>query len=99
MLVSLDGSHDTPESLPAFAKLHELPPRTWTLLTGKDDDVRDLAAVLGVRFKAEGGDSIAHTSGVFLLDADGMVRARMEDMAADPAPLLEALERLGRAVK
>ncbi len=99
VLVSLDAAHDTPATLRTFAQLHKLPPQTWTLLTGKDDDARDLAAGLGVRFKAEEGGAIAHTSGVFLLDADGVVRASMDDMNGDPAPLLGALGRMGRPAK
>jgi len=51
VLFSLDPEHDTPEALRAFAAEHSLDPGRWTLLATHADDLRTLAAVLGVRYR------------------------------------------------
>src|SRR6478672_1957347 len=53
VLVSLDPERDTADRLAAFAAEHELDAARWTLLRGSDDDVRELAAVLGVRYRRQ----------------------------------------------
>jgi protein SCO1/2 len=93
VLVSLDGANDTPARLRAFAALHRLTPGRWTLLSGAADDVRDLAAALGIRYKPGERGEIAHSTGLFLLDGSGAVRETLQDLAADPAAIVAAAGR------
>lgn len=72
VLVSLDPARDTPEQLARYATEHGLT-RRWTLLSGTDADVRDLAATLGVRYERLSNDDLAHGNVLTVLDAEGQV--------------------------
>lgn len=71
-LVSFDSERDTPAALAASRKTHELP-ANWTLLRGASDDVQELAALLGVKFKKDGRGQFAHSNLITLLNPDGEV--------------------------
>ncbi len=90
VLVTLDPARDTPEHLRAFRAMHGLGD-DWTLLRGAPDDVQTLAAVLGVRYRADPDGTIAHSNLITLLDAGGDVVARQEGLGTDPARAVAAL--------
>lgn len=90
VLVSLDPARDTPAKLAAFARTHKLDER-WTLLAASEDDMRTLAAILGVRFRPDGAGDIAHSATIALADARGVIRFRRQGLDTDPAPLMHAL--------
>ncbi|MBK8098663.1 MAG: SCO family protein [Planctomycetes bacterium] len=88
---TMDPERDTPEVLAAFAKTHGLPAEQYTLLHGSADAVRDLAAVLGVRYAQVAGGDFSHSNQIALLDRQGTVVFRLEGLNTDPAPLLQRL--------
>jgi len=73
VLVTLDPDHDTPAVLAEYARMRELDAARWTLLTGADDDVRELAATLGVRYRRLSPAELAHSNTLTLIDAAGYV--------------------------
>ncbi len=89
VLVTLDPEHDTPTLLAQYAKEHDMSAERWTLLTGTDDDLRDLAATLAVRYRRVSPDDLAHSNTLTLLDAEGRV-VRQQAGLADGALLAEA---------
>jgi protein SCO1/2 len=75
VLVSLDPVRDDPERLARYAADRALDLSRWTLLTGSDANVRDLAATLSVRYRRVTADDLAHSNLITLLDREGrMVR-------------------------
>lgn len=76
VMVSFDTVRDTPEALKAFRESRGLPD-DWVLLHGGDDAVRELAALLGVKFKREADGNFAHSNLITILSRDGeMVHQR-----------------------
>lgn len=73
VLVSLDPARDDPDRLARFAAERSLDLSRWTLLTGSDADVRDLAATLSVRYRRVTSDELAHSNLITLLDRDGRI--------------------------
>lgn len=73
VLVSLDPDHDTPAALAEYARMRGLDARRWTLLTGAPDDVRELAATLGIRYRRLSPAELAHSNTLTLIDAAGYV--------------------------
>ena len=73
VLVTFDPARDTPEHLSSYATGMKLDPKHWTLLNGSPDDVRDLAGVLGVRYRRKADGSFDHSVLVTLLDRDGVI--------------------------
>jgi protein SCO1/2 len=93
VLVSLDPSRDSTAQLAAYARTHKLSSR-WTLLTGSDDDVRELAALIGVRYDRVSETELAHTNTITILDRTGVIAA--QEPSWDAAKALAALRTLDR---
>lgn len=93
-LVSIDPDRDTPEELHHFAAMHELSSPQWTLLRSDDSDVRELAAVLGVRYKQEADGQFAHSNIITLLNAEGEIVLQQEGLGDDPSGTIETLRTL-----
>lgn len=72
VLVSFDTARDTSAALHAFREARKLDAQ-WMLLRGNDDSVRELAALLGVKFKREADGQFAHSNLVTILSADGEI--------------------------
>lgn len=94
VLVSIDPERDTPARLAEFAASARLDAARWTLLTGDAEGVRELAAVLGIRYRPEPGGEWSHSNAYLVLDAEGRIVHRQEGLG-EPAAALAALTRLG----
>ncbi|HMP76129.1 MAG TPA: SCO family protein [Kiritimatiellia bacterium] len=92
-LFSFDDERDTPAALAAFAERQGIGAPGWELLTGPREAAREMAAVLGVRYRKESGGAIAHSNEISLLDGEGRIVARLKGLNEDPQPILEALAR------
>ena len=86
VMVSLDPKRDSPAALTALVKKRGIDPKRWTLLRPEPKDVRPLAAVLGVKYRALADGEFNHTSVLILLDADGHILARTESIGVKPDP-------------
>jgi protein SCO1 len=72
VLVSFDTVRDTPAALAQFRGQRQLDAQ-WTLLHGDDGAVRELAALLGVKFKREADGMFAHSNLITILNSAGEV--------------------------
>lgn len=91
VLFSLDPGRDTPQALRQFATDRRLDLARWRLFAASEDGVRDLAAVLGVKYATEPSGDIAHSAIIVVVDRQGVVRHRQLGVGQDPAPLLDAV--------
>lgn len=71
LLVSLDPARDNTAALRSVADKRRLDPTRWALARSSAADVRKLAALLGVRYRALDDGEFNHTSALVLLDRDG----------------------------
>ena len=72
VLVSFDTGRDTPAALRKYRTERGLD-AGWTLLHGDDDPVRELAALLGVKYKQEADGMFSHSNLVTILNAEGEI--------------------------
>jgi protein SCO1 len=86
VMVSLDPQRDSPAALTALARKRGIDGRRWTLLRPEPKDVRSIAAVLGIKYRALADGEFNHTSVLILLDADGRILARTETIGTRPDP-------------
>ena len=93
LLVSIDSKRDTPAELAAFREKRQLARERWTLLRGGADDVRELAALLGVNYAEDSRGQFAHTNVITLLNADGEIAFQHAGLKQDPALLVAAIEK------
>jgi len=96
VLFSLDPGRDTPVALAKFAEQHALDRSRWTLLASSEDDMRTLAAVLGVKFRPDEGGEIAHSAVIVVCNPDGTVRHRQVGLQDRVDDLVAAVEEAGR---
>lgn len=72
VLVSFDVARDTTEALAQYRTQRGLDSQ-WIILRGTDDSVRELAALLGVKFKQEADGAFAHSNLVTILNPEGEI--------------------------
>jgi protein SCO1/2 len=94
VFVSMDPKRDSPKALTALAKKHGIDLNRWTLLQPQPRDVRPIAGVLDVRYRALANGEFNHTSVLILLDAEGRIVARTESIGPAPDPdFLQAVHK------
>ena len=77
VLVSFDVARDTPAALAQYRAQRSLDGQ-WTLLHGGDGDVRELAALLGVKYQQEADGAFSHSNIITILNSQGeIVHQRM----------------------
>ena len=86
LYVSLDPARDQPKALDALATQRKIDRKRWTLATTDAAGVRRTAAVLGVRYRQLANGEFNHSSQLILLDAQGRVVARTEQLGAKADP-------------
>ena len=86
LIVSFDPQRDTPAALNAVVIKRHLDTQRWTLASSDDSGVRKFAALLGVRYRKIAGGDFNHTSGLILLDAEGRILAKTDQLGAVPDP-------------
>jgi protein SCO1 len=91
VLVSLDPERDTPDALQALARTRQVDESRWRLLRAPEDTVRDIAALLGVKYRRLPDGSFNHSSVITLLDPDGAVVARDDAIGGPHEALLRGL--------
>jgi len=97
LLVSMDPKRDTPTALMSVVNQRKLDRARWTLASPASNDVREIAGVLGIRYRALADGEFNHTSALVLLDGDGRILARTEQMGSKPDPEFIAAVRRATA--
>jgi protein SCO1 len=94
---SLDTAVDTPERLMAYAKDRGLDLSDWTLFNGDDKAVRELAAVLGVRYRRDASGGFDHSAIISILDSDGQIVTQQLDVQANTEEMVKKIAALFKA--
>jgi protein SCO1/2 len=82
VLITMDPKRDSPATLAEVQTARHLDSPGWLLLQPREQDVRTLAAILGVRYRQLADGEFNHTTTLVLLDAEGRVLARTENIGA-----------------
>jgi protein SCO1/2 len=93
-LISFDTTRDTPEALATFRKTQVLPKENWTLLHGAPDDVLEVAALLGIKFKEEASGQFAHSNVITVLNSRGEIIHQLAGLGPDVHEVVRELEKL-----
>lgn len=95
LLVSFDTERDNALTLAKFRQTQHLGNTHWTLLTGQPDDVRELAALLGVNYQKDGRGQFSHSNLITVLNREGEVAHQFGGLQL---PLDDVLKLLGTMV-
>ncbi len=94
LLISFDSERDTPAALKAYRAKRELSNQNWTLLRGEPDDVRELAALLGVIYKKDANGDFAHSNVITVLNADGEIIFQQPGLNLPPDEIVAKLKSI-----
>lgn len=94
VLVTMDPARDTPERLLAFANSNSLDPKRWVLLTSEQDNIRELAALLNMKYKTELDGEISHSNIISVLNAQGEIIHQAEGLGVEPDETVNAIKGL-----
>jgi protein SCO1 len=95
-LISFDSDRDTPAALKSYRAGHGLSGGNWTLLRGEPEDVRELAALLGVIYRRDPNGTFAHSNLITVLNAEGEVVFQQPGLNVSPDNIVAALKALDR---
>lgn len=92
LMVSLDPDRDTPAKLTEVAQRHRVDLARWTLARAGADDVRRLAAALGIQYRKLPDGEFSHATVITLLDPQGRIVKQTSGLLRPDAEFGEALE-------
>jgi protein SCO1/2 len=95
LLVSFDPQNDTPEVLRSVIARHQLDGSRWQLAVATEDQSREIAAVLGIKYRQEDG-SFRHSSVITVLDREGRIVLRSDGLASPSAVVAAKLAELAK---
>lgn len=95
VLISFDVARDTPAALARYRAARNLD-ANWTLLRGEDHAVRELAALLGVKYQPEPGGNFAHSNLFTILNREGEIAHQRTGLKGGIDEALAALEGLAK---
>lgn len=93
VLVSFDLERDTVTALAQYRAARQLD-ANWILLRGDDASVRELAALLGVKYKQEADGSFAHSNLFTILNREGEIVHQRTGLSGGLDAATTALEAL-----
>ncbi len=96
VLASFDPARDSVAVLRAYATKMSLDER-WLALRAPAADVRQLAVLLGVRYRALPNGDFEHSNIITVLDADGVQQFQSERVPVDRPALVGAVMRAARS--
>ncbi|MDX3774203.1 SCO family protein [Chromatiaceae bacterium AAb-1] len=94
VFVSFDTNKDTPAELADYASRLGISSPNWHFLHGADNDIRSLAMLLGIRFRAKDDGTFDHSNVISILDTEGRIAYRSEGLRQPPEPALAALAKI-----
>ncbi len=94
LLVSIDPARDTPEVLKSFAERNNLDLNKWRLITGNQNGISELAAVLGFRYKKEKDGSFSHSNIISVLNENGEIAFQHFGLNQSVQDVLNSLKQM-----
>jgi protein SCO1/2 len=93
LLVSFDSARDTSGRLKQVFAQRKLDAGSWALARTEPAQVRKLAAVLDIQYRALPDGDFSHSTALVLLDREGRIVARTDRLGAVDADFVGAVQR------
>ena len=94
LAVSFDYKNDTPDALKEYAEYEQLDLPEWHFVTAEQTDIRQLAALLGVKYRERSDGHFDHSNLITVLDPFGNISRRIEGIIGDLDDDIKFIESL-----
>ena len=94
VLISIDPKRDTPAALKSFADRNNLDLNKWHLLTGNENGINELAAVLGFKYKKDQDGNFSHSNIISVLNEKGEVTYQHFGLNQDVKDILDEINHM-----
>jgi protein SCO1 len=104
VVISFDPNRDTPFVLKKFAEIRDINFDSWTLLSGDDQNTKEVMLKFGIKaipadsaYDADGElrYNVIHTDRISLIDQEGRLRSNYKGSIANLDMILEDIKYLG----
>lgn len=89
LIVSIDPIYDRPDTLSRFMKKEKMDEKYWTMLTGTETKIRELAAVLGFKYKKSSLMDYAHSNLITVLNPKGEIVQQINGFDSDKKKIIK----------
>lgn len=89
LIVSIDPIHDRPDTLSRFMKKEKMDEKYWTMLTGTETKIRELAAVLGFKYKKSSLMDYTHSNLITVLNPKGEIVQQINGFDSDKKKIIK----------
>ena len=96
LAVSFDYKNDTPDALKEYAEYEQLDLPGWHFVTADQTDIRQLATLLGVKYRERSDGHFDHSNLITVLDNIGNISRRIEGIIGDMDDDVDFIETLTR---
>lgn len=94
LLISFDPARDTPDALGRLKKGLGVDPARWLFAGADDPQTREVAALLGIRYRQQSNGDFNHSSIITILDGEGRVALQVDGLGRPMEEAVAVLERL-----
>jgi protein SCO1/2 len=92
--ITVDPERDTPDVLKRYAEAYKVNPAGWAFLTGRPDEIRNVAKRYGIYSKKTSRGDVDHTFLTSLVDQSGTLRVQYMGVQFNPDEMLRDLQSL-----
>ncbi len=93
-IFSFDSENDTSKALKAFSQKQNVDLSHWTFFHGIPKSVRELAALLGIKFKKLDSGDFDHSNIISILDHEGVIVHQQVGIRQNPEESIQTLKKL-----
>ncbi|ELR70766.1 hypothetical protein C900_03374 [Fulvivirga imtechensis AK7] len=96
ILVSIDPETDTPARLKSFSKENLMNGDQWLFLRGTEENTREFANVLAVKYKKISPMDFSHSNIISVFNQQGELVHQQEGLGVDNKEIIEAIIELAK---
>lgn len=94
VLVSIDPKNDTPETMKKYLEANQFSGNQWLFLRSSEEDTRELANVLAVKYKEISPMEFSHSNIITILDKSGNMLYQKEGLNVDVSETVKQISKL-----
>ena len=93
-LVTIDPDRDSLATFAEFGKKYRLDLSRWHFLRGSKDDIRELAAVLGVKYMKLENEEFSHSNTITIINTSGEIVYQKKEVQNDMETTISVIENM-----